>query len=85
MGSCYTTATSCNARYDAIDIRIMMKFKEWLNLQEVGTSTGDVAAFKLPMGGMVTRTWPTLLTVDDLERDKKRHHRHHKKKKFFDL
>lgn len=57
-----------------------MKFKEWLNLQEVGTSTGDVAAFKLPMGGMVTRTWPTLLTVD--ERDKKRHH---KKKKFFDL
>jgi hypothetical protein len=59
-----------------------MKFKEWLDLQEVGTSTGDVAAFKLPIGGMITRISPTLLTVDDLEKQKK------KKKKqsnFFDL
>ena len=59
-----------------------MKFSEWIKLREVGTSTGDVAGFKLPMGGMVARTWPTLLTVDDLEKHKK-----HKKNKnkFFDL
>jgi hypothetical protein len=58
-----------------------MKFKQWLNLQEVGTSTGDVASFKLPMGGMVTRTCPTLITVDDLEKQKKKRKQHH----FFDL
>jgi|694.fasta_scaffold00059_157 hypothetical protein len=35
------------------------------------TSTADVAKFARPLGmGMVTRTPPTLLTVDDLEKKK---------------
>lgn len=36
------------------------------------TSTDDVAKFARPLGmGMVTRSSPTLLTVDDLEKNKK--------------
>ncbi|MEI7488339.1 MAG: hypothetical protein WCJ72_13210 [Chryseobacterium sp.] len=37
------------------------------------TSTVDVAKFARPLGiGVVTRTPPTLLTVDDLEKKKKK-------------
>ena len=61
-----------------------MKFIEWIKLREVSTSTGDVAAFRLPMGGMVTRTYPTLLTVDNLEKEKLKKHKKIKNK-FFDL
>ena len=53
-----------------------MNFREWLKLYEVGTMSstptggvGDVAQFKLPMGGMVRRTWPYL---DDDNYRKKR-------------
>lgn len=36
-----------------------MKFKEFMKLQEVGTSTGDVACFQRIVMPMVTRQWPT--------------------------
>jgi len=38
-------------------------FKKWLQLDEVGTSTGDVAHFSLPIGGMVTRNFPQFFDV----------------------
>lgn len=51
-----------------------MKFKEWF-LKEVGTCTGSIANFSLPLfSGAVDRTFPPLLTFDG--KDKK-----HKKKK----
>ena len=34
-----------------------MHFKKWLQLQEVGTSTGDVAIFSLPVLPMIRRMW----------------------------
>lgn len=41
-----------------------MNFKEWLNLQEVGTTTSSVAAFKMPLfGGPVTRMYPEPVTM----------------------
>jgi hypothetical protein len=49
-----------------------LSFKEWLQLQEVGTGTNAVAAFARPiMGGPVTRSAPKLLVADSDE-DKKR-------------
>lgn len=35
-----------------------MKFKEWLQFQEVGTTTGDVAAFRRISIPMSRRMWP---------------------------
>ena len=34
-----------------------LNFKEWLKLNEVGTSTGDVASFKRISLPMVRRQW----------------------------
>ena len=42
-----------------------LTFKKWLQLDEVGTSTGDVAHFSLPIGGMVTRNFPQFYSVGD--------------------
>ena len=42
-----------------------LTFKKWLQLDEVGTSTGDVAHFSLPIGGMVTRNFPQFFSVED--------------------
>lgn len=51
-----------------------MKFKDWY-IKEVGTCTGSIAHFSLPLfGGAVDRTWPPLIGYDG--KDKK-----HKKKK----
>jgi hypothetical protein len=42
----------------------MKGFKDWLN--EVSTSTADVAHFSLPIGaGMVTRNFPQFFNVKD--------------------
>ncbi len=58
-----------------------MTFKDWLQKLEsttaasVGggmTSTADIAKFSLPIGGMVTRKSPSLITVDDLEKKTKK-------------
>ena len=53
-----------------------MNFREWLKLCEVGTMSstptggvGDVAQLKLPMGGMVRRTWTYL---DDKKNKRKK-------------
>jgi hypothetical protein len=42
-----------------------MKFKEWLNLRETGTSTSSVSNFSRPMGNVpVTRMYPDLVTFE---------------------
>ena len=44
----------------------MNGFKKWLKIDEVSTSTADVAHFSLPIGaGMVTRTFPQFFNVED--------------------
>lgn len=51
-----------------------MKFKEWLQLQEVGTGTNAIALFASPMGGgfISRRVAPKLLVADsDEEKEKK--------------
>lgn len=60
-----------------------MSFKEWLRKNEVATTTASVATYAMPIGiGSVRRTSPSLITVDDLEREKERKgHRKHKKHK----
>lgn len=41
-----------------------MNFKEWLNLQEVGTTTSSVAVFKMPLfGGLIRRMYPEPITM----------------------
>ncbi len=42
-------------------------FKQWLSLQEVGTSTSCVAVFQRMVMPMVRRIPPTLLNDDDKE------------------
>lgn len=57
----------------------MMKFKDWLVIKEVGTCTGSIANFSLPLfsgGNMVSRTFPPLLGYDG----KKKKHKKKKKK-----
>lgn len=50
-----------------------MSFKEWLRRNEVATTTASVATYAMPIGaGAVTRSSPSLITVDDLERKKKK-------------
>jgi len=53
----------------------MKSFKEWLKLHEIGTMTssptggvGDIAQFKMPVMGVVRRTWPFL---DEKKKKKK--------------
>lgn len=42
----------------------MIGFKKWLQMDEVSTSTADVAYFSLPIGaGMVGRTFPQFFSV----------------------
>lgn len=37
----------------------MISFKEWLKLDEAGTTTSSVSTFKMPLSiGIVRRTWP---------------------------
>jgi hypothetical protein len=56
----------------------MIGFKQWLQ-NEVGTSTASIATFARPIGiGTVSRTSPSLITVDDLEREKHEKHKKHK-------
>jgi hypothetical protein len=40
-----------------------MKFKEWLELQEVGTSTSCIAGFKRMTLPLVTRQWPSEIAM----------------------
>ncbi len=60
-----------------------MNFKEWLQLQEVGTGTGDIAGFSQRWGpggdNVVRRKW-----VNDDEDEHKKHKKKHKKHHFFD-
>lgn len=58
-----------------------LSFKEWLQLQEVGTGTNAIAIFARPMGGgFITRKAPTLLVADSDEDDEKpRKKKKHKK------
>lgn len=59
----------------------MIGFKQWLQ-NEVGTSTASIATFARPIGiGTVSRTSPSLITVDDLEREKHEKHKKHAKRK----
>lgn len=53
----------------------MMKFKDWMVIREVGTSTGSIANFSMPLfggGNMITRTCPPLLTYDGRKKKKKK-------------
>ena len=44
----------------------MKGFKYWLKIDEVSTTTGDVAHFALPIGaGMITRKFPQFFNVAD--------------------
>jgi len=48
-----------------------MSFKEWLQLQEVGTGTNSVAVFSRPVGiGMVRRTPMPSVGNDDKKKSK---------------
>jgi hypothetical protein len=51
-----------------------MKFKDWLQLQEVGTGTNAVAVFSRPIGiGMVQRTPVDMIGFrDEDKKDKKK-------------
>lgn len=66
-----------------------MSFKEWLKRNEVATTTASVATYALPLGiGSVRRVSPSLITVDDLEKEKERkdgHKKRHKKSKVLEM
>lgn len=60
-----------------------LNFKDWLQNEIAtasaaaggagGTFSGQIAKFALPIGiGTVTRTSPSLITVDDLEKKKRK-------------
>jgi hypothetical protein len=53
-----------------------MKFREWLQLQEVGTGTNAVAVFSRPAIGMVQREPVDMIGFRD--EDKKKHKKHKK-------
>ena len=55
---------------------MVLNFKDWLEMQESGTSTACIAGFSRIVMPLITRQWPTLLKDDD---DEEEHH--HKKKK----
>jgi hypothetical protein len=54
-----------------------LKFKEWLKLKEVTTSTGDIASFKNIVGGVTNfRMYPDPITFgDDNDKKKKKRNR----------
>lgn len=48
-----------------------LSFKEWFQLQEVGTGTNAIAVFARPMmGGCISRSAPNLLVADS-DKDEK--------------
>jgi len=50
-----------------------MRFKEWLRINEVGTSSASVAVFARPVfGSAVRRTWPPMFGDLDKSRKKKK-------------
>ena len=53
-----------------------MKFREWLQLQEVGTGTNAVVVFSRPAIGMVQREPVDMIGFRD--EDKKKHKKHKK-------
>ncbi len=55
-----------------------MKFKEWLELNETGTSTGNIAGFPRIVMPLVRRNWPSDLSDENLGKKKKK-----KKKKAY--
>ena len=48
-----------------------MKFKEWLLMKEVGTSTSCIAGFSRIAIPMVTRTWPSYAMSDEKKKKRK--------------
>lgn len=55
-----------------------MKFREWLQLQEVGTGTNAIAVFSRPAIGMVQREPIDMIGVDkDKDEKKKKKHKKH--------
>ena len=56
-----------------------MKFKDWLVIREVGTCTGSIANFSMPLfgGEMIGRDFPLLIGYDG---GKKKKHKKKKKK-----
>lgn len=56
-----------------------LSFKEWLQLQEVGTGTNSIAIFASPLGGgFISRKAPTLLVADSDEDEKPKKKKKHK-------
>ena len=51
-----------------------MKFKNWLQLQEVGTGTNAVAVFSRPMMGMVQREPIDMIGFHHEEKKKRKKH-----------
>lgn len=50
-----------------------LSFKEWLKLQEVGTSTASVATYALPLfGGPFTRQYPEMIGGRQVKRKKRK-------------
>lgn len=49
-----------------------MDFKEWLKLQEAGTSTSSVAIFAQPVIGMSRRKYPEEICKSEEKPDKKK-------------
>jgi len=50
-----------------------LSFKEWLKLQEVGTSTASVATYALPLfGGPFTRQYPEMIGGREVKRKKRK-------------
>lgn len=69
-----------------------LNFKDWLQNEIAtaaagstgGTFSGQIAKFALPIGiGTVTRTSPSLITVDDLENKKRKKKKKNKVLKMF--
>jgi len=53
----------------------IISFKEWLKLQEVGTSTAGVAHYALPVfGGPFARQYPEIIGGRPVKRKKKKKH-----------
>ena len=54
-----------------------MKFKEWLKLREVETSTASIATFAMPVfGGPFRRMYPEPVEADPCFKKKKKKKRH---------
>lgn len=53
-----------------------MKFREWLQLHEVGTGTNAIAVFSRPTIGMVQREPVDMIGFRDEDKKKKKHKKH---------